>query len=165
MKTKGNLYLIFTFIFLYSYPVYGSGYEDVSLAKTILQLIFYIIIFALVIFFSLYGTKLIAKNFKSVGTSKYISIIDMINIPGGSKIIITKINNKVYIMSITNSATTVIDIIDEENFSIRDEEFDNYLSKYLKQSNESKINKTVIGLLSKLNIKKDKEGKDHEEKY
>ena len=142
------------------------GYEDVSLTKTILQLIFYIIIFVLVIFFSLYGTKLIAKNLKGISRSKYISLIDIMNIPGGSKIIISKINKKVYIMSITNNATTVIDIIDEDEFPILEEEFDNYLSKYLNENNKnSKINTTVTTLFRKFNINKDKEGKDNEKRY
>ena len=142
------------------------GYEDISLTKTILQLVFYIIIFVLVIFFSLYGTKLVAKNLKGFAKSRYISLIDVMNIPGGSKIIITKINNKVYIMSITNNATTVIDIIEEDEFPVLEEEFNNYLDKYLKQSNtESKLSTNITTLFRKININKDKEGKDNEKRY
>ena len=86
-----NLLFIFIFVTLYGLPAYAAGYEEISPTKIIFQLIFYIVIFILVIFLTLYGTKLIAKNFKGITSSKYISLLDVINIPGGAKIIIAKI--------------------------------------------------------------------------
>lgn len=157
---------IFVLVNLYGLPVYAVGYEETSLARIIFQLIFYIIIFVLVIFFSLYGTKLIAKNFKGITSSKYVKLLDVMNIPGGNKIVITKINNKIYILSTNNNNTNIIDILDEDSFPLYDENFDNYLSKYFnKNHNDLKLNKKLENLFDKLNMKKDKEGNEDEEKY
>ena len=166
MNKKVILLFLITSIFFYGFPVYAKGFEETSLTKIILQLIFYIIVFVLVIFFSLYGTKLIAKNFKGVTSSKYVNLLDVMNIPGGAKIVLTKINNKIYILSITNNNSNVIDVIEADDFPIYDENFDNYLSKYLNRNlNKHKINKKLGNLFDKFNIKKDKEGKNDEEKY
>lgn len=166
MNKKAILLFIFIFTNLYGLPVYATGYEETSLIKIIFQLIFYIIIFVLVIFLSLYGTKLIAKNFKGITSSKYVNLLDVMNIPGGTKIIIIKINNKIYILSTNNNNTNIIDIIEADGFPIYDDNFDNYLSKYLiRNHNDQKINKKLESLLDKLNIKKDKEGKNDEKKY
>ncbi|CAK7042719.1 flagellar biosynthetic protein FliO [Tissierella carlieri] len=161
-----NLLFIFIFVTLYGLPAYAAGYEEISPTKIIFQLIFYIVIFILVIFLTLYGTKLIAKNFKGITSSKYISLLDVINIPGGVKIIIAKINDKIYILSVADNNTNVIDTIEADNFPTHEENFDNYLSKYLHgNNNDNKINKKLENLFDKFNIKKDKEDRNDEKKY
>lgn len=150
----------------YSSIVYAAGNEETSIIKTILQLIFYIIIFVFVIFFSLYGTKLIAKNFKGITSSKYIKLLDIINIPGGAKIIIAKINRKIYILSTNNNGINVIDVIEEEEFYAEEESFDNYLSKYLNTDYSNyNISNKIKSLINKFNIKKDKDDNRNEKKY
>lgn len=162
MKNRINALIFFTILVLINLPVYAEGYEDISLVKIILQLIFYIIIFGLVVFLSLYGTKLIAKNFRGIRSSKYIELLDLMNIPGGGKIVITKINKKVYILLTTNTSSNIIDIVDEVDFCYENESFDNYLNKYL---NKSIINdKTENNFIKFFNKLKDKEGRNDEKK-
>ncbi len=166
MNKRINLLFVFVFLILNGLPVYAAGYEEISPIKIVFQLIFYIVIFILVIFFTLYGTRLIAKNFKGIASSKYISLLDVMNIPGGTKIVITKINSKIYILATTNNNTNVVDIIDEENFPTYDENFDTYLSKYVNKNHyDHKINKKLENLFNRINIKKDKEGRNDEKKY
>lgn len=166
MSKRVNLLFIFVFLALNGLPVYAVAYEEISPIKIIFQLIFYIVIFILVVFFTLYGTRLIAKNFKGIASSKYISLLDAMNIPGGTKIIITKINSKIYILATTNNNTNVVDIIDEEDFPTYDEKFDTYLSKYANKNHyEYKINRKLENLFNRINIKKDKEGRNDEKKY
>ena len=137
------------------------GFEEISTFKIILQLIFYLGIFVAVIVLSIYGTRFIAKNYKRVVSSKYVDLIDMLNIPGGIKIAIVKINEKFYILSITNNSTTVLDKLSKEEFHIIEENFDNCLEKYFYKWNSSlKSNK----MLSKLYFNKGKEDLNDEEK-
>lgn len=160
MKNKIKLLIVFIILTSINIPVYAEGYENISLVKIIFQLIFYIIIFALVVFLSLYGTKLVAKNFKGITSSKYIELLDLMNIPGGGKIVITKINKKIYIILTTNNSANVIDIVDEDDFCYENESFDSYLSKYL---NKKSINNNVGEKFIKIfNKSKDKEGRNDE---
>jgi flagellar biogenesis protein FliO len=122
------------------------------------------IIFIAIIFFSLYGTKLVAKNFKGMTNSKYIEILDAINIPGGSKIVIAKVNNKIYVLATGNNGTNILDIIDENEFPIIEENFDGYLNRYLTKDNlnYNKISENIKLNLDKFTKKKDKEGNKNE---
>lgn len=163
MKNKIKLLIVFIILTSINIPVYAEGYENISLVKIIFQLIFYIIIFALVVFLSLYGTKLVAKNFKGITSSKYIELLDLMNIPGGGKIVITKINKKVYILLTTNNSSNVIDIVDEADFSYKNDSFDNYLNKYLSKNDiNDKIGEKFIKFFNK---SKDKEDRNDEKKY
>lgn len=158
---KYKLFISFMFFHIISTPVYSTGFEEISTFKIILQLIFYLGIFVAVIVLSIYGTRFIAKNYKRVVSSKYVDLIDMLNIPGGIKIAIVKINEKFYILSITNNSTTVLDKLSKEEFHIIEENFDNCLEKYFYKWNSSlKSNK----MLSKLHFNKGKEDLNDEEK-
>lgn len=112
-------------------PAYADSYKSISAIKLVFQLIFYVVIFIAVIAATLYGTKLIAKSSKKMIASKHIKLLDVMNIPGGSKIIISEINNTIYILSTSNSGVSVIDKIKKDDFPIVEEEFDTYLDKYL----------------------------------
>lgn len=159
--------LLFSFVFdMFSLPAYGSGYEDISLAKIVFQLIFYLIVFVLVIFLSLYGTKLIAKNYKGFNGSKYTTLIDVMNIQNGYKIQIVKINKKIYILLTSNGNSNVIDIIEEDDFSLELENFDNYLFKHLSKNNtKNGLQGKIKDLLNKSYTNKDKEDMNDEKKY
>jgi len=162
MKNMIKILLSVIILVLFNVPVYAGGFENISLFKIILQLIFYIIIFVFVVFLSLYGTKLVAKNFKGIASSRYMDLLDIMNIPGGGKIIITKINKKIYILLTTNNSSNVVDIIDENNFCFESQNFDNYLSKYLNKNSNNKIGDKFIKLFDK---SKDKEDRNDEKKY
>lgn len=146
-------------LFFLSNSVYASGYEDVSLIKTIFQLIFYLIVFAVVIFITLYGTKFIARHYKGFSNSKYMQIIDALNIQNGIKLVIVNINKKIYILSISNTGTTVIDTIDPEE--LEEEKFDNYLNHHMnkREMQGPDLNLYVNKIKDKLKFSKDKEDK------
>ncbi|MDR7856257.1 hypothetical protein [Tissierella sp.] len=166
MKKIFNV-LLFSFVFvIFSLPVYGTGYEDISLTKIVFQLVFYLAMFVLVIILSLYGTRLIAKNYKGFGGSKYTTLIDVMNIQNGYKIQIVKINKKIYILLTSNGNSNVIDIIEEDDFSLELENFDNYLLKHLNKNNTSnKVHSKIKDLFNKSYTNKDKEDENDEEKY
>ncbi len=158
MKWFKNVFL--GFLFFFELPVYAAEYGDISLGKTLLQLFFYIIVFVAVIFMTLYGTKLIAKNSKRFTKSKYIQVLDAFNIQTGVKLAIVKINKKVYILSISNASTTIIDIISSDDL---DNEFDNYLNKYINNGENLNFKLNIDKLKDKLKFSKDKEEKNEEE--
>ena len=145
MSKRKVLIVLILIITIISLPVYSQGYGNANLFKLVGQLIFFLVIFIAMIFITLYGTKLVAKNAGGMVRSKYIQLLDAINIPGGSKIVITRINNKIYILSTDSNGSNVIDIIDEEDFPIIEEDFNNYLDKHLIKNkfNENKISKDI----------------------
>lgn len=165
---KKRSVLILVIILLFSLPVYSQGYGNTNIFKSVGKLILLLVIFIAMIFLTLYGTKLVAKNAGGMVKSKYIQLIDAINITSGSKIIIAKINNKIYIITTSNNGSNVIDIIKEEEFPIKEENFDNYLDKYLikKKFNNSKINKRMKLFYNKhinKRIKNEEDKKDEKE--
>ena len=125
-----------------------------SLFEIILKLVFLIGVFIVVIFITLYGTKLIAKNYKGYTKSKYIKLLDTLSIPGGTKIIIMEISKKIYILSLTPNNTEVIDIINEDVFL--DEDFSSYLDKYTNKDNNND-SFGIKKIIEKFNFLKDKE--------
>lgn len=130
--------------------------EPATVGKMIFELVLYLIIFIAVIFLSLYGTKLIAKNYKGMGSSKYMKIKDMINLPNNAKLSLVELNNKIYVILTSNNNNSVVDIIESNDLPAEPEEFNKYLDKYM---DISKIGKKIR------NINKNKEGKNNEEKY
>ncbi len=143
MIKKKVVLVLFVIMILFSLPVYSQGYENTNIFKVFGQLIFLLVVFIAMIFLTLYGTKLVAKNAGSMAKSKYIQLLDAINIPGGSKIIIAKINNKIYIITTSNTGSTIIDIIEEDEFEIIEDNFDNYLDQGLimNKIRNNKLNK------------------------
>ena len=143
---KKRVLIVFNLILiLFTSPVYSQGYENTSVFKLVGQLIFFIVIFIAMIFITLYGTRLVGKNAGGIVKSKYIQLLDAINVPGGSKIVITKINSKIYILSIDSNGSNVIDVIEEENFPIIEDDFVDYFDKNVIKNklNDSKINKSI----------------------
>ena len=156
LKKAGQVLLAWIIIFV-GKPIYAKAYGEVSQMRIFFELIIYLVIFAIVIFVSLYGTRLVAKNFKGITGSKYMNILDAINIPGGSKIVITKINAKIYILAINNNTTNILDIIDEVDFPIIDEEEQSdYLSRYFDKDRlyYDKIGKSIKSKFDRFNRKK-----------
>ncbi|NLK43711.1 MAG: hypothetical protein GX300_04885 [Tissierellia bacterium] len=161
MKSWIKSFYSFIFFYLIGTPVYSTGLEEVSIFKIILQLMFYLGIFIGVILLSIYGTRFIAKSYKRVVSSKYMDLIDVLNIPGGSKIAIININEKIYIISINNNSTTVIDKLSKDDFDISVENFDKYLDRHFERWNNTLKSNKILG---KIYSKKDKEDFSDEEK-
>lgn len=154
MKKSFIRYLLFIMIIAFHQTIYATGYEEINFFQIILKLLLYIGIFIVVIFITIYGTKLIAKGYKSHANSKYINLLDTLSIPGGTKIVIVKISKKIYMLSISSNSTEVIDIINEDEFL--DEDFSSYLDKYTNKNN-NKINLGISKIIEKVNFSKDKE--------
>lgn len=162
MFKKKVLFILILIIILASLPVYSQGFGNINVFKLVGQLILMLVIFIAMIFITLYGTKLVAKNAGGMVKSKYIQLLDAINLPGGSKIVIAKINDKIYILSIDSNGSNIIDIIEEEKFPLIEDNFDkdSIMNKY----NHSKVNKN-IKLFYENQISKrirNKEDKNHE---
>lgn len=156
MRKNSIRYMLFFLIMSFSENSYASGYEEISLFQIVLKLLLYIGIFIVVIIVTLYGTRLIAKNYKGYSGSKYIKLIDTLSIPGGIKIVIMEINTKIYILSLSSNSTEVIDILSKDEFP--QEDFASYLDKHTNENNK-KMNLNINKIIEKLNFSKDKEGK------
>lgn len=147
----------FTMVFTMQQVVFASAYEDIGLFQIVLKSIFYLGILIAVIFASLYGSRLIAKNYRSYASSRYIDLLDSINIPGGNKIIIIRISKKIYILSLSSNGSNLIDTVEEEEFF--SEDFDDYLARYSKE-NQRKNWSIKADLLDKIKLLKDREDKN-----
>ena len=107
------------FVFMTSKNIYASGESSgISYFSYFLNLMSFIIIFIGVILLAMYSTKFIAKRANYLGKDKYLTVLDSINLGGNIKIITIKIYNQIYILSITNNTTTLIDKLSEEDIDI-----------------------------------------------
>lgn len=122
------------------------------------NLIFFFIIFIGIILLALYVTKFIGKKTNHLGKGKNLTVLDFVNLSGNVKIITVKIYKKVYILSISNNNTTVIDRLDEDELEL---DFEDYLNQNL-NNNQFKandyVNKFKEKIINKINDSpKDKE--------
>src|SRR5690606_39903239 len=118
MSNKKCVKLILTsiliIILLMCNKVYAvnAGYE---LGKAIFKLFSYTGIFILVIVIAIYVTRFIAKNSKKFINSKYMKIIDILNIDINTKIAMIEINKKIYVFAINNNNVEMIDKLDRKS--------------------------------------------------
>lgn len=147
-------------IIAFNRPTYAAVYEDVSLFQILLKLLLYLGIFIIVILATVYGTKLIAKNYKGYNNSKYINMLDTLIIPGGIKIIIIKVSKKIYILALSSNGAELMDIIKEEDFI--KEDFNSYLDKHNTDNTNNTNNKIKLSInkiIEKIDFSKDREDK------
>lgn len=158
---------------------YASALQDKSNGNEFLStMLLYLFLFLVVIVIAVYGTKFIAKKSKRVFNSKYMQVIDTVNINLNTKLILAKIIDKVYIILINNNNATLIDKFDADNFNFdsadkdndkgKDLNFQNYLDSLLGSSkrgfnitNEN-IKKRVNELKDKYIVRKIKKSKEDE---
>lgn len=157
--------IVFTIIIL-SLSSIGYAAEETSFStfKTILKLFSYVIIFILVIVLTSYGTKLIATNSRKFINSKYMKIIDKININTNVKIEIVEINNKMYILAVTNDTIEVIDKIPIEKFELKENVKiqDESHKCFYNDNNHGKIQQKLDSMFLRSNKSIDKEDKNNE---
>lgn len=144
--------------------------ESFSYIQLFLKTIIYIIIFILVLFATFYVTKLLAKRSKPFFKSKYVEIIDLINLGSNNKIVIAKVASYIYILSINNNDTILIDKMDLQSFYSRvkeDRSLDKDLSDSIKadKDNISLENefKKILEKFKLINRKIDKDEDKNEE--
>lgn len=167
MKSDRKIFF-YTLILLISINTigYAAEIEDYSLGKAIFKLVFYIIITFIVLIIAVYGTRFIAKNSKRFVSSKYVRIIDSLNLDANFKILIAEINDNIYILAITNNNVEVIDRISKEDFDKNmdfDDQLHKYSSSYFKDYDYfNKIRSNIKKTLVKLNKDIDKEDENYE---
>ncbi|WP_236915629.1 flagellar biosynthetic protein FliO [Clostridium sp. Cult2] len=136
------------------------------MGKALLKFVFYIIIIFIVLIIAIYGTRFIAKSSKRFISSKYIRIIDSLNLGVNFKILMIEINNKIYILAVTNNNIEVIDRISKDDFD-KNLNFQEHLNKYSNsyfKDNEflNKIQWNIKEILMKPNKGIDKEDEYNE---
>lgn len=116
--------------------------EGSELAMMVFKTVIYIVIFIMVIIFAIYGTKFFAKKSQSFMKSKYIHIIDSVSIGQNTKLIIAKISNNIYIISLNNNQVTLIDKISTDTFvsNIDKSDFDQYFNHFIDEKRNNNIN-------------------------
>lgn len=164
MNLKKTTIAFIIIILSISSMVYAAEEASFNQWKTILRLFSYVIIFILVIVITSYGTRLIAINSKKFINSEYMQVIDKISLNTNIKIEIIEINNKMYILAVTNDNIEVLDKIPLEKFEIKQklnlqEEPNKY---FYKNNNLMKIQKKLDLMFLKTNKSIDKEDKNNE---
>lgn len=136
---------------------------DYGIGKSIFKLFSYTAIFVLVIIVAIYGTKFIAKNSKKFASSKYMKIIDVLNIDVNTKIAMIEINNKLYVFAVNNNNIEIIDEFSKEDLKTNiDLDFDEQLEKY---KDRYICDKNIFSnLRQKINNLTSKEDEDNEKK-
>lgn len=157
---------ILVMLFCISDFVYASQ-ADYNIWNTILKLFFYIIVVILVLVITIYGTRIVAKNSRRFMNSKYIKVIDSLNLGTNIKILIVEISNYIYILVITNNSTEVVEKLSKEKFE-DNYEFEEHLNKYKEKytSDNEHLNKFLDNIKNsskKFNKTIDKEEEDNEE--
>jgi len=108
--------------------VYASQ-MDYSIGSAIVKMFFYVGIVILILFMAMYGTKFIAKNTRRFISSKYMKVIDVLNLGTNAKILIVEMKDNVYIIGVSNNSIELIDKLSKEEIGQLDD-FQNQLDKY-----------------------------------
>ncbi|WP_041701676.1 flagellar biosynthetic protein FliO [Gottschalkia acidurici] len=116
----------------YTYA-YNEGGKT-SYFSYFLSMILFLAIFIGIILLALYSTKFIAKKTNNLSRSNNMQVLDFINIGANTKIVIIKIYDNVYILSMGNNYTTFIDKLKEDDLG---EDFQSILNKSLYQNNNN----------------------------
>ncbi|HHV46980.1 MAG TPA: FliO/MopB family protein [Tissierellia bacterium] len=127
-KIKKLLFNILIQIFLINSIVYASepGY---SLREAFIKLILYMLIIVFVISLAVLGTRFLAKQSRRLIGSRYMNIVDMLNIGANNKILMIEIGDYIYVIAMTNNSSELIEKIKKDEF-IKDGDFEDKLNKY-----------------------------------
>ena len=162
------IYILFILLVIPSFAIASSDIQNGSnLALMVFKSVIYVVIFIVVIFLAIYGTKFIARKSQSLLKSKYIHIIDSVNVGQNTKIIIAKISNYIYIISISNNQTFLIDKMKMDEFfeNIKNDDFEKYLNEYMLNNRYEENNSLNIKVKAKEvldKFKSTKKGKEDE---
>ncbi|MBZ2173862.1 flagellar biosynthetic protein FliO [Schnuerera sp. xch1] len=169
MKAIKNKFLQIIFLLFVINDVVYASQEKYSLGSAILKLIFYIIVIIIVLVVTVYGTKFIARNSKRFIGSKYMKLIDILNLGANIKILIVEIKEYVYILAITNNSTEMLEKLPKDEFEEK-QDFEEHFSEYKKRydvnyRNIANIPKSIKKILNISNKSNDKEDKYDEENH
>ncbi|MTI48003.1 flagellar biosynthetic protein FliO [Sporosalibacterium faouarense] len=170
---KKNTYALIAFFSLlfFSSSAYCSDdliSEDYSLFGAAGKIVLYLLALALVLFLTYYGTKFIARHSKKLGKGNNIEILDQFSFGSNNKILVAKIYRKIYVLSVNNNQTSVIDKLSEKDINLEDQEslvdnrdfekqLDSIMDSIDDDSGESGLNDKLVNMKMKvLKLKNDK---------
>lgn len=117
MKIVGFISSLFFSEKVYTYSEYMMiKTSEINPITSFIKITVYFISFIIVLVLAYYFSKFISIKTSGFIKGRNINIIEMFNIGKNNKIIIIKINNYVYVLSMGNNYTTVIDKIPYKEF-------------------------------------------------
>jgi len=155
-----NTLIIVLFINHISY----AAKVDNEFGTVMLNLIIYIGAITLVLLLAVYGTRYIAKNTKRFVTSKYMRIVDILNLGTNLKILMLQVKEYIYVIVVSNNSIEVVDKLPKESI-VQLDDFEDYLNKYTFSPKSRYINtiyKNITNISNRLKNIDDKEEVDHE---
>lgn len=160
MKNNAKIVLIYliTMFLLVNNIAYASG-MDYSLGEAFLKFILYMLIVVFVIGLTVFGTKFLAKHSQKLINSRYMKIVDMLNIGANNKILMIEISDYIYVIAMTGNSSELIDKIKKDEL-INDGDFEDKLNKYTLSFKKLDSIKKLLGKNYKLHDEEDKD--EHE---
>lgn len=138
---------------IYAYTDSGS----INLVSYFGKVIFFFVIFIGIVIAALYFSKFLAKKTNYLAKGKHIRVLEGVNLNATVRIVTVKIYKKVYILSISNNHTTLIDTLDESEI---DKDFEDYLNENLETSQRD-LPEYVLVIKEKIrNLRKSSNDKD-----
>ena len=168
-KNKRVLLQILLMLFLLDTNVAYAAQQDISLGSVVLKMIIYIAVIAFVLILTIYGTRFIAKNSQKFINSKYIKIVDILNLNANVKLLLIDVNENIYLLAISSNSIEFINKFEKNEIRLG-ENFDEHLSRFNRnynanQKNFSKMSIDIQKLFNAVNRLKDKEEEEHEKDH
>jgi len=155
-----NTMIILLFLNNISFAAGGSfGFGTV-----LLNLILYIGVITLVLLMTIFGTRYIAKNTKRFVSSKYMKIVDVLNLGTNLKILMLQVKDYIYVIVVSNNSIEVVDKLPKD-LIVHVEDFEEYLDRYAFSSKNKYLNniyKNISRFSKRFNNIDGKEEVDHE---
>lgn len=157
--------LIKTLILLITFKqIAYAAQVNSSPGSVIIKMLLYLLAILFVLLMAMYGTRFIVKNTKRFVTSKYMKIVDVINLGTNFKILMLEINENIYIIAVTSSTIEIIDKFSKEQIVQRDN-FDEHLNKYISFKRVKyldNIYKNIESFVKRIDNINDEEEVDHD---
>lgn len=155
-----NTLIILLFLNNISFAAEGSS----VFGTVLLNLILYIGVITLVLLMTIFGTRYVAKNTKRFVSSKYMKIVDVLNLGTNLKIIMLQVKDYIYVIVVSNNSIEVVDKLPKDSI-VHVEDFEEYLNRYAFSSKNKyldNIYKNITRFSNRFNNIDGKEEVDHE---
>lgn len=155
-----NTMIILLFLNNISFAAEGSS----GFGTVLLNLILYIGVITLVLLMTIFGTRYVAKNTKRFVSSKYMKIVDVLNLGTNLKILMLQVKDYIYVIVVSNNSIEVVDKLPKDSI-VHVEDFEEYLNRYAFSSKNKYLNniyKNISRFSNRFNNIDDKEEVDHE---
>lgn len=155
-----NTMIILLFLNNISFAAVGSS----GFGTVLLNLILYIGVITLVLLMTIFGTRYVAKNTKRFVSSKYMKIVDVLNLGTNLKILMLQVKDYIYVIVVSNNSIEVVDKLPKDSI-VHVEDFEEYLNRYAFSSKNKYLNniyKNITRFSKRFNNIDGKEEVDHE---